>query len=375
MSGRGAIFGFFVIGLIPAVLAITEGEPEILRWWLPLLFATTVGLLLGHSWERKRSVCYDGDGHLRSGIQDGVAWTVELPASGVGVRVDLGAVPRDLVIRAEFEVQADVDLGVRVFDDAVELRGAPAYLSAVMDEPTRRLVLRCVRRARLSVESGVLRMRLPMKGSAALTSVELKQLVDDAVAIATALRLPASGVREALAAQVQGRGPRAARDLARERLLERYPREPESITLAREQLADARGRARLLAACVAANEDGAAVLSAMAATSADGVALQCEALWRMGGPTSETVLLELLRGLTDLPDVIDALGRIGGPRSVEALRKHVIFKPLAQAAIAAIQARHEGRGGGLALSVDASEQGGLALASEAPDGALSKERS
>ncbi|MCP4867911.1 MAG: hypothetical protein GY898_04265 [Proteobacteria bacterium] len=204
-------------------------------------------------------------------------------------------------------------------------------------------------------------------------------MVDRACAIAGALALPASDVAEALAAGARNReAPQAARDLSLERLLDRYPTAPESIAVAREGMRDATGRARLLAACVAGNDEGDEILRAMALSSRSGVLLLCEALLRWWGPEAEATLLRLLEqdlGRHDAPPVFEALGRLGTLEAVAPLRaaaeRGAWF--VAETAIAAIQARHGGAGGRLALVTEAEEEGRLAIASDAPAGALSKE--
>lgn len=217
-------------------------------------------------------------------------------------------------------------------------------------------------------------MSLRSDGAGGLDRRRLERAVDDAVAIAAALQLPASELRGALIGQIEGNGPRASRNLALERLLERYPTEPESVTLARANLHDASGRARLLAACVAGTEEGREVLRAMAQSSRHGFPLQCVALVRVGGREAEDTPLELLKGDEGAFSIIDALGKVGSPRAVAPLQRQTVSADRCRTAIAAIQARHEGRGGGLALA-EGGDAGRLALASEAPAGALSKERS
>ncbi|MGV8042000.1 MAG: HEAT repeat domain-containing protein [Thermoanaerobaculaceae bacterium] len=269
----------------------------------------------------------------------------------------LGRISPRLGLRPEGLVSAlahtlgrhDVETGDEDFDQAVLVEGNPQLLSALLDLDTRRRV-RWLVATGLRVEGGRL---VSGHGEDTDDPRALAAKARELLELATRLVEPASPV-ERLAANVRMDTVAGVRRLCFERLVERFPKHPETVEVARELLQHPDAELRL-ASARHLGEDGHDTLLGLTQLAGSDDYLAAMAVAALGaalplGRAAELLSLACARGSMGLAGaVVEALGANGSEGAVrwlvELLRGHNVD-------LAAVAARALGAQGGAAMEDD-----------------------
>jgi hypothetical protein len=367
LTGLGIGAGLFMMGR-GVSLALTERRLDVVEQ-----LEATLGLTP------------DGrDGAV--GVVDGVPVAVVRSGSGFTLTASVGPGAQRLTIRLRPVFSGATEaLGEVGFDERVRVAGEPPeVLRARMDRKTRLVVYRAVTGGAV-LARGEWRAEVDLVSALLVDGLQqrLRILIDAARAI-DATTGPVEQRLEAIAAE----DPRF--DLRYRALTARIAMGPVDTAWLRERIranvaeegAGSDWRVVVVAAQLLGEEGEPELVRVLDTPDRDARRAAAIALAAVGpGDAQDRVEAELVQNL-DRPHkaLLDALGRVGTPRSIPALR--VVVGRLTDrrrtrarllAAIAAIQARSGGPPGALGLA-DEAEVGGLSLADEAAEGMLALSR-